>query len=117
MNKLRQFMLDSLHGIKFEGGVYARIDLLNAINSISGDSIYLLNALMNCQLANGTDLALTSPTTSSVSFVNSKCRPCPGRACCPKKVCVARIDRGCINYITYTSASADNLTENISSSQ
>ena len=114
INKLRQFMLDSLHGDQFEGGVYAKIDLLNAISAVSGDSVYLLNALQNCQLANGTDLALTSPTTPSVSFINAKCRPCPGRACCPKKVCVARINRGCINYVTYSGPSAENLTGAVS---
>jgi len=116
-NKLRQFMLDSLHGNQFEGGVYAKADLLNAINAITGDSVYLLNGLVNCQLAAGTDLALTSPVTPSVSFVKAKCRPCPGRACCSKKLCVVRINRGCINYVTYTGSFAENFTGALSLSE
>jgi hypothetical protein len=102
MNKLKQFMLDSLHGNQFEGGVYAKADLIAAINKVPGDSVYLMNILKNCNLARGTDLALTSPNTTGVVFVGQpNCYPCPGKACCPQKVCAARISRGCINYTSY----------------
>ena len=99
INKLKQFMLDSLHGNQFEGGVYSKQKLLTAINEIAGDSVYLMNILKNCDMAQGTDLALTSPQATGVAFVaKPNCYPCPGKACCPGRVCAARIDRGCVNY-------------------
>ena len=100
MNNLRKFMLDSLAGIQFEGGKYNKIDLLTAISNLSGDSVFLLNVLRNCQLSQGTDLAITSRFTNNVSFVNAKCRPCPGRACCPKKVCITRVKLQKNNKVT-----------------
>jgi hypothetical protein len=102
INKLKQFMLDSLHGDQFEGGVYSKANLLAAINETPGDSVYLLNILKNCNVSQGTDLALTSPQAPGVAFVaKPSCYPCPGKACCPGRVCAARIDRGCINYQTF----------------
>jgi hypothetical protein len=100
INKLKKFMLDSLHGDQFEGGVYSKTSLLAAINQIPGDSVYLLNTLKNCSASQGTDLALTSPQATGVVFVNKpSCYPCPGKPCCnTSKVCVARIDRSCIDY-------------------
>ncbi len=104
MNKLKKFMLDSLHGNQFEGGVYAKADLIAAINKIPGDSVYLMNVVKNCSLSQGTDLALTSPTASGVVFTRMpNCYPCPGKACCPQRACVARINRSCITYTPYTS--------------
>jgi hypothetical protein len=106
MKKLRQFMLDSLHGIQFEGGVYAKADLLAAFTASPGDSVYLMNVLKNCAISQGTDLAITSRTATGVSFVNAKCRPCPNPAkpCCPQKVCIARINRSCISYTSFPTA-------------
>jgi len=102
MTKLKQFMLDSLHGIQFEGGVYSKQSLLTAINQIQGDSVYLMNVLKNCSLSQGTDLALTSPQSTGVVFVRKpNCRPCPGKPCCPSKVCATSIDRGCVNFQSY----------------
>ena len=99
INQLKQFMLDSLHGIQFEGGVYSKQNLIAAINAVPGDSVYLMNILRNCSITQGTDLALTSPQYAGVAFVRkSNCYPCPGKACCPQSVCVARINRSCINY-------------------
>ena len=102
MSQLKQFMLDSLHGIQFEGGVYSKQNLITAINELPGDSVYLMNILRNCSMAQGTDLALTSPQSAGVAFVRkSNCYPCPGKACCPQSACVARINRSCINYQIY----------------
>ena len=102
MNKLKKFMLDSLHGNQFEGGVYSKASLLAAINRIAGDSVYLMNVLKNCSMSQGTDIALTSPQTTAMVFVRKpNCYPCPGKACCPQKVCAARINRSCINYQVY----------------
>jgi hypothetical protein len=105
INQLKQFMLDSLHGNQFEGGVYSKQSLLTAINAIPGDSVYLMNILKNCNEAKGTDLALTSLQFTGVSFVRQpNCYPCPGKACCPQTACAARIDRSCINYKVYNGA-------------
>jgi hypothetical protein len=102
MTKLKKFMIDSLHTSAFEGGVYAKADLIAAINKIPGDSVYLLNVVKNCNFSRGIDLAITSPTASGVVFATQpNCFPCPGKACCPQKVCVARINRSCINYVVY----------------
>ena len=99
IDKLQQFMLDSLHGNQFEGGVFAKADLLNAINKISGDSLYLMNLAKNCSFNRPCDLAITSPTANGVVFTRQpNCYPCPGKACCPAKACVARINRTCIKY-------------------
>lgn len=96
-------MVDSLHGIQFEGGVYSKASLIAALNKVSGDSVYLMNVLKNCSMSQGTDLALTSPQTTGVVFAKKpNCYPCPGKACCPQKVCAARINRSCINYQVYT---------------
>src|SRR5580765_6798195 len=111
MEKLKQFMLDSLHGNQFEGGVYAKTDLLNAINKIPGDSLYIMNVLKNCSIARGTDLAITSPTAQGVVFSRQpNCYPCPGKACCPQKVCAARINRTCINYVSFRGFTNGELT-------
>lgn len=102
MNKLKKFMLDSLRGNQFEGSVYSKANLLAAINQIPGDSVYLLNVLKNCNVSQPVDLAITSPQATAVVFAKKpNCYPCPGKACCPQKVCVARINRGCINYQAY----------------
>lgn len=100
MSKLRKFMLDSLpQNISFEGGVYSKADLLAAINYFSGDSIYLMNTLKNCSISQGTSLAITSRYTTGVAFVGGyPCKPCPQLPCCPQRVCVAKINRSCINY-------------------
>lgn len=102
VTNLKQFMLDSLQGIQFEGGVYSKSSLLAAINATPGTSVYLLNVLSNCRISKGTDLAITSPTAAGVAFVRGVCNPCPGLSCCPNYACVARINRACINYLPYT---------------
>ena len=105
VQNLRKFMIDSLHGIQFEGGVYAKEDIRKAMNAVNGDSVYLLNSMVNCQLGQGTKLAFTCPTTTTVSFVSTAsalCKPCPGKACCHQYACVARINRSCINYVPFT---------------
>lgn len=102
---LKQFMIDSLKGISFEGGVYAKADLLAAINSLSSadDSVYLLNVLVNCTEASGTDLVLTSKNTSGVMYARAKrlCNCPPPKPCCRNTACVAKIKRSCISYQTY----------------
>ena len=103
-SQLKQFILDSLSsGIQFEGGIYLKSDLLAAINATPGSSIYLMNVLKNCSISQGTDLVLTSPTATGVSFVIAECSPCPNpnKPCCPKRVCAARINRSCINYAPF----------------
>ena len=101
-DKLQQFMLDSLHGNQFEGGVFSKADLLSAINKIPGDSLYILNLSKNCNLNRPCDLAITSPTANGVAFAKQPiCYPCPGKACCPTKACVARINRSCIKYASF----------------
>jgi len=101
MPNLKQFMLDSLQGIQFEGGVYNKASLIAAINATPGTSVYLLNLLPNCNISKGTDLAITSPAATGVAFVRGLCNPCPGLSCCPNYACVARINRTCINYLAY----------------
>lgn len=100
MNKLRQFMLDSLKSGSFEGGIYSKKDLLTAINSVNGDSVYMMNVLLNCLLGAGNGIIVTSPTTGELKIVskNPYCAPCPGRACCPQRICATRLNRACINY-------------------
>jgi hypothetical protein len=123
---LQQFMLDSLNSTQFEGGKYSKADLLNAINNTPGDTIYLVNVLLNCQVAKGTDLALTSRTAKGFSFVRKKCIGCPYKPCCTRfagaadtnsnpVVCVARIKRGCISYIPFATPEAN--TQSLSSSK
>ena len=51
MPNLKQFMLDSLQGIQFEGGVYNKASLIAAINATPGTSVYLLNLLPNCNIS------------------------------------------------------------------
>lgn len=98
-DKLRQFMLDSLKSGAFEGGIYSKRDLLKAINSISGDSVYLMNAWLDCVLNEGNGMFITSPTGQlQIVSKNPYCAPCPGRACCPQRICASRINRTCINY-------------------
>ena len=114
MKKLRQFMLDSLHNIAFPGGVFSKADLIAAINANSGDSIYLVTVLNNCSVLQGTDLAMTSPTTTGVTFVKAKCRPCPNpnKPCCNVKACVPRIDWSCIDFQNFLTGDASELADN-----
>ncbi|MBG9377661.1 hypothetical protein I5907_15565 [Panacibacter sp. DH6] len=102
---LKKFMLDSLRGISFEGGVYAKADLLAAINSLStrDDSVYLVNVLVNCTESNGTDLVLTSRNTDGVMYARAKriCNCPPPKPCCRNTACVAKIKRSCITYQPY----------------
>ncbi|CAN5387822.1 hypothetical protein BH10BAC2_BH10BAC2_44390 [soil metagenome] len=100
MDQLRQFMLDSLKSGSFEGGIYSKKDLLKAINSINGDSVYLMNAMLNCLMGEGNGMIVTSPATGDLKIIskNPYCAPCPQRACCPQKICATRINRSCINY-------------------
>ena len=79
--RFQQFMIDSLHGNQFEGGVYSKESLLMAINETPGDSIYLINILKNCNITKGTDLAITSPQAAGIAFVRQpgNCYPCPGK--------------------------------------
>lgn len=102
-NQLKQFMLDSLSGIQFEGGIYSKASLLTTINAIPGTSIYLLNVLKNCSISQGTDLVLTSPTASGVAYVRALCRPCPNpnKPCCSQTVCTPRINWSCINFTSF----------------
>ena len=107
-SNLKKFMIDSLHSIQFEGGVYSKADLLDAINNLSpqDDSVYLVNILANCNVQHGTDLALTSRHTNGVQYVRARtlCHPCP-KPCCRVSACVAKIKRNCIKYIAYPAAS------------
>jgi hypothetical protein len=100
IKNLKKFMVDSLHGDQFEGGVYSKANLITAINRVSGDSVYLINVLKNCNVSQGTDLALTSPQTTGVVFVGKPgCPHCPGKPCCNiAKVCIWNIDRSCTNF-------------------
>jgi len=100
IRNLKKFMIDSLHGDQFEGGVYSKANLITAINKVSGDSVYLINVLKNCSVSQGTDLALTSPQTTGVVFVSKPgCPYCPGKPCCNiSKVCIWDIDRSCTNF-------------------
>lgn len=109
INKLKKFMVDSLHGDQFEGGVYSKSSLIAAINQIPGDSVYLMNVLKNCSASQGTDLVLTSPQATGVVFVGKpSCYPCPGKPCCNVgKVCVSRIDRSCIDYKIFKGLTAN----------
>src|SRR6478609_7384507 len=50
IRNLKKFMIDSLHGDQFEGGVYSKANLITAINKVSGDSVYLINVLKNCSV-------------------------------------------------------------------
>lgn len=119
---LHKFMLDSLQGIEFEGGVYSKQDLREAINKLNNidDSVFILNVLVNCNAAKRTALAVTSRHTNGVRFVSKTKRPCedcPPKACCPKKVGIARIKRDCINYMDFNKANAENEADVLSSSQ
>jgi len=116
MDSLKKFMLDSLHDIQFEGGVYSKNDLLMAINSLNNndDSIYILNVLINCNVSRGTDLAITSRHTAGVSLVSkskSGCTNCPPKSCCPKSVGIARINRHCLNNQSEQVAATENRTD------
>jgi len=112
-DKLKKFMLDSLHTNRFEGGVFSKADLLAAINEIPGDSIYLMNVLKNCNLSRNTDLALTSPQAGGVCFVNNpSCYPCPPKACCPGKVCAASVDLSCIGFKPFQGFTATTALKN-----
>lgn len=100
MNQLRQFMLDSLKTGSFEGGIYSKKDLLKAVNSVNGDSVYLMNVMLNCLLSEGNGMIVASPNTGDVRIISRDpyCAPCPQRACCPQKICATRINRSCIKY-------------------
>ena len=102
---LKKFMLDSLRGISYEGGVYAKADLLAAINSLStrDDSVYLVNVLVNCLESSGTDLVLTSKNTDGVMYARARriCNCPPPKPCCRNTACVAKIKRSCITYQPY----------------
>jgi hypothetical protein len=100
MSAVRKFMLDSLKTGAFEGGIYSKKDLLTAISSINGDSVYIMNAMLNCLLNEGNGMIITSQLTGDVKIVskNPYCSPCPQRACCPQRICATRIERTCINY-------------------
>lgn len=103
MNQLRKFMLDSLATNQFEGGIYSKADLLAALNSLAGDSVYMMNGVINCLLNEGNGMFITSPQTGEVRVVskNPYCRPCPGKICCPQKICATAINRACLNYQRY----------------
>lgn len=115
MNDLQQFMIDSLSSSAFEGGIFAKKDLQKAINSVNGDSVYLMNAVLNCEAGQGNGLILTSPNSGQVSIVsrNPYCSPCPGFPCCPPNVCATRIKRNCVNYKPYASANNGSTTTNL----
>ena len=118
MDKLKKFMVDSLHGNQFEGGVYSKAKLIAAINKVAGDSVYLINVLKNCSMAQGTTLALTSPASTGVVCINNPgCYPCPGKACCPARVCAARINRTCIIYQSYTGFTDNTMPDVTSAGQ
>ena len=114
-------MLDSLKGNQFEGGIYSKADLIDALSHEPCDSVYLMNVLLNCQVSKGTALAITSPCDTSIVVVHrlgkTNCYPCPRKACCDLKVAAARINRGCINYKVFGSALLDEETNSVSSSE
>lgn len=113
MNQLRKFMLDSLATNQFEGGVYSKADLLAALNSLAGDSVYVMNAVINCLLNQGNGMFITSRQTGEVKIIskNPYCAPCPGRACCPQRICAAAINRACLSYQRYGFAPEIALSE------
>ncbi len=116
---LTRFMQKNLRGNQFEGGVYAKQDLQDAINNYPVDSIFIMNVLVKCDTgltqadsSIETALVITSKGSSSVSIVSRKkgyCPHCPEGACCPKAIAdtmtvyAARIKRCCINYMPYES--------------
>ncbi|NNV54359.1 hypothetical protein [Limnovirga soli] len=108
LSNLKKFMIDSLGTKNYEGGMYSKQDLLRVLNSFTSDTVYLLNGMLGCDVARGTGLALASPSSASVGFVNwyaaGYCYPCPLRACCPKKFCVINTNRRFVDYIPYTSS-------------
>ena len=108
LEELHKFMIDSLAGTQFEGGIYSRADLISILQDIPGDSVYIMNVLNNCQLAQGTDLAITSKATINVRFARKKkCIGCPGKACCGRGVCAVNINRLCVPYTDYTPFAAE----------
>lgn len=108
INQLRQFMLDSLSTGAFEGGIYAKRDLLKAINNTGGDSVYMMNGLIDCILNEGNGMFITSPETGTVHVIskNPYCVPCPGKACCPQAICATRIRRACVKFRRLTESQA-----------
>jgi hypothetical protein len=120
VDKLQQFMIDSLKGNQFEGGIYSKADLINALSHIPCDSVYLMNVLLNCQVSKGTALAITSPCDTAFTIVHrigkKNCYPCPRKACCDQKFGVARINRGCINYKVFNGAALEDQNS-VSSAQ
>ena len=108
IDKLKKFMLDSLHTNRFGGGVFSKADLLAAINEIPGDSIYLMTVLKNCNLSRNNDLALTSQQAGGVCFVSKPgCYPCPPKSCCPASVCAASVDMSCLDFKTFQGLTAE----------
>lgn len=106
--KLRQFMIDSLGTMRYEGGIFKKSDLMMLLDSMSSDTVYIMNGMFGCNIANGTGLAITSPQNSKVGFLGwyavGYCYPCPLRACCPKRFCVINTRRDCAVYLPYRSA-------------
>lgn len=106
LSNLKKFMIDSLGTKNYEGGMYSKQDLLRVLNSFNNDTVYILNGMLGCDGNRGTGLALASPSSASVGFVNwyasGYCYPCPLRACCPKKFCVINTNRRFVDYIPYT---------------
>src|SRR5688572_19697149 len=62
VSDLRKFMLDSLHGNHYEGGAFTKNDLKRCIDNTPGDTIHILNVLVN----QTTDLVFTSSTAQGV---------------------------------------------------
>jgi hypothetical protein len=121
INKLKQFMLDSLHKIKFQGGVYSKKDLLNSIKALpdNDDSVFLLTVLENFQSDNqpNTDLAITSPSAPDVIFLTRPCYCHPIKPCCKRKIRIATVNWNCISYIQYGDTTAGNPENFLSSFQ
>ena len=120
LDKLHKFMIDSLKGNQFEGGIYSKADLMDALSNMPGDSVFLMNVLLSCQLGKGTALVIASPKDTAIAIVHRKgksnCYPCPRKACCDLKYGVARINRGCINYIIFGGSALEDQNS-VSSSQ
>ena len=101
LDKLKKFMLDSLHSNRFEGGVFSKAKLIAAINAVAGDSVYLMTVLPNCDATQSNDLVFTSPQTNGVVYASKpNCQPCPPKSCCTQKVGITSTDRSCLNFKT-----------------
>ena len=90
----------------FDSGIFAKKDLLKAINGVSGDSVYMMNAVIDCLLGKGNGMFITSPETGEVRIVskNPYCQCPPIKPCCPQRICATVINRACLSFAKYGSS-------------